>query len=182
VGRGRIAVRRRRPRRTSPGARGDRRARAARAVGIEIGRPVDVTLAASVRQVVADAVAGALRPLLMAARYSPWGCDSLELRSEMPFALTSEGVLVRGRMDRVVLGMRGGRVVRAEVVDWKTGAEGLAGAAFEERIAGYRAQMDDYRRALCSMFGLGPEAVSAALAFVDRGQVVEIAGPLAGRG
>jgi hypothetical protein len=77
-----------------------------------------------------------------------------------------------------VLGFRNGRVVRAEVVDWKTGATGVEGAAFEERIAGYRSQMAGYRRALCTMFGLGPEAVTAVLAFVDRGELVEIGGAL----
>jgi hypothetical protein len=81
--------------------------------------------------------------------------------------------MVRGRMDRVVLGFRGGRVVRAEVIDWKTGARGLSGAALEERIAPYRAQMEDYRAALCAMFGLEPPCVAATLAMVERGELVD---------
>jgi hypothetical protein len=96
----------------------------------------------------------------------------------MPFAVDGGDALVHGRMDRVVLGFRDGRVVRAEVVDWKTGATGVEGAAFEDRIAGYRAQMGGYRRALCTMFGLGAEAVTAVLAFVDRDELVEIDGPI----
>ena len=98
----------------------------------------------------------------------------------MLFRSTVGGTLVRGRMDRVAIGFRAGRAVRAEVVDWKTGASSLAGAAFEERIAGYRAQMADYRRALCAMLGLGAEAVTATLAFVDRGELLSIEGPLPG--
>ena len=37
--------------------------------------------------------------------------------------------------------------------------------------------MAGYRRALCTMFRLGAEAVTASLAFVDRGELVEISGP-----
>jgi ATP-dependent exoDNAse (exonuclease V) beta subunit len=150
------------------------------AVGVEIGRPVDPAVAAEVRATVARAIAGPVGDTLRAARCASWGCDRLEVRAEMPFAVAMDGMLVRGRMDRVVLGFRGGRAVRAEVIDWKTGATGVAGAAFEERIAGYRAQMDDYRRALCVMLGLDAGAVTAALAFVDRGQVLAVDGPLVG--
>jgi ATP-dependent exoDNAse (exonuclease V) beta subunit len=95
----------------------------------------------------------------------------------MPFGAVVDGTLVRGRMDRVVLGLRGGRVVRAEVVDWKTGAAGLEGAALEERVAPYREQMEGYRRALCAMFGLPAESVTAVLAFPERDELVEVSGP-----
>jgi hypothetical protein len=83
-------------------------------------------------------------------------------------------------MDRVVLGIAGGRVVRAEVVDWKTGAAGAQAADFERRIAGYREQMDGYLRAVSAMFGLDAACVTAVLAFPERGQLVEISGPFAG--
>jgi ATP-dependent exoDNAse (exonuclease V) beta subunit len=91
----------------------------------------------------------------------------------MPFALATDDGLVRGRMDRVVLGIRGGRVERAEVVDWKTGAHGLSGAALEERIAPYRRQMAAYKAALAGMFALPEDRVTAVLAMVDRGELIE---------
>ena len=94
----------------------------------------------------------------------------------MPFAVEIEGSLVRGRMDRVVLGIRGGGVVRAEVVDWKTGAEGLIGEALAVRIEPYRSQMNDYRRALAGLCGLDAQTATALLAFVDRDEMVEIGG------
>lgn len=148
------------------------------AVSVEIGRPVDAALADGVRRMVAGAVAGPMGAVLGVARCGGWGCDALEVRTEMPFAAVLDGTLVRGRMDRVVLGIRGGRVVRVEVVDWKTGASAVQGAAFEERIAPYRRQMDGYRRALCAMFGLAPADVTAVLAFPERGELLEIAGEL----
>jgi ATP-dependent exoDNAse (exonuclease V) beta subunit len=153
-----------------------------RAVSVEIRRPPDGELVAAVRALVSRACAGAIGACLSRDRYrTRWGADgeSISVRSEMPFAVDGGDALVHGRMDRVVLGFRNGRVVRAEVVDWKTGATGVEGAAFEERIAGYRAQMAGYRRALCTMFGLEAEAVTAVLAFVDRGELVEIDGALA---
>jgi hypothetical protein len=92
----------------------------------------------------------------------------------MPFVVQVDGRIQHGRMDRVVLGIRDGRVVRAEVVDWKTGARDLQGAAFNDRIAPYRLQMNGYRQALATMFGIAPDAVSAVLAFVDRGEIREV--------
>jgi len=144
-----------------------------RAVAVEIGRPVDAVLGASVRALVMSAAQGPLGECLRPARYASWRCDALAVRSEMPFVVQIDGRIQRGRMDRVVLGMQGGRVVRAEVVDWKTGARDVRGAEFQERIAPYRLQMEGYRRALAAMFDLAPDAVSAVLAFVDRGEICE---------
>ncbi|NBP51191.1 MAG: hypothetical protein EBU70_08440 [Actinobacteria bacterium] len=149
-----------------------------RAVAAEIGRPPDAAVAAEVRASVAQAVAGPMGAVLRADRYAAWDCGTPEVRAEMPFAAVVDGTLLRGRMDRVVLGIQDGRVVRAEVVDWKTGARGLEGAALEERIAPYRAQMQAYRGALAGMFGLPAERVTAVLAFVDRGGLVEVSGPI----
>ncbi len=151
-----------------------------RAVAAEIGRPVDPAVAADVRGTVARAVAGPAGAVLRRARYDAWGCDAVEVRAEMPFGAVADGTLLRGRMDRVVLGFRDGRVARAEVVDWKTGARGLDGEALERRVAPYREQMQAYRRALCEMLGLAPGCVTAVLSFVDRGDVVEVSGDLGG--
>ena len=145
-----------------------------RAVAVEIGRPIDSTLGASVRALVMAAAQGPLGACMRPDRYASWGCDALTVRSEMPFVVQVDGRIQHGRMDRVVLGIRDGRVVRAEVVDWKTGARDLQGAAFNDRIAPYRLQMNGYRQALATMFGIAPDAVSAVLAFVDRGEIREV--------
>ena len=63
-------------------------------------------------------------------------------------------------------------------MNWKTGASALEGAALAERVAPYREQMDGYRRALCAMFALPAEAVTAVLAFPERGELVEVSGAL----
>lgn len=148
------------------------------AVSIEIGRPADPALVGEMRALVERSLAGPMGAVLRRSRCDRWSCDALEVRAEMPFAAVLDGTLVRGRMDRVVLGLRGGRVVRAEVIDWKTGAPSLQGEAFAARVAPYREQMDGYRRALCAMFGLSAEAVTAVLAFPERGELVEVSGAL----
>ncbi len=143
------------------------------AAAVDAGRPIDADLAAAVHAVVARSLDGPMAAVLRRGRCAAWGCDALEVRVEMPFALATGDGLVRGRMDRVVLGLRDGRVERAEVVDWKTGARGLAGTEFEERIAPYRRQMAAYREALGTMFRLAPDRVTAVLAMVDRGELIE---------
>jgi ATP-dependent exoDNAse (exonuclease V) beta subunit len=143
------------------------------AASVDAGRPVDPGLAESVRTLVERSLGTPMAAVLRRARCEPWGCDALEVRVEMPFALATDDGLVRGRMDRVVLGIRGGRVERAEVVDWKTGAHGLSGAALEERIAPYRRQMAAYKAALAGMFALPEDRVTAVLAMVDRGELIE---------
>ena len=156
---------------TAPDAAIGADARAAAA--LEVGRAIDRALAAEVERAVATACAGPMGAVLRPERYAGWSCDRLDVRAEMSFAADLAAGPMRGRMDRVVLGIQGGRVMRAEVVDWKTGARGLAGAALEERIAPYRAQMADYRAALAAMLGLEPSCVTAVLAMVDRGELIE---------
>lgn len=143
------------------------------AASIDVGRPIPAELEAEVRGAVAQALAGPMSAVLRRTRCDAWACDGLEVRVEMPFAVATDDGLVRGRMDRVVLGVRDGRVEHAEIVDWKTGARGLAGEALEERIAPYRRQMAAYRAAICTMFALPADRVGAVLAMVDRGELIE---------
>jgi ATP-dependent exoDNAse (exonuclease V) beta subunit len=149
------------------------------AVALQIRRPVPDDLADRVRQLVVRAcgsdseIGAALRP----ARYDRWGCERVEVRNEVPYVTYAGGGIQRGRIDRLVLGYRGGRVVRAEVLDHKTGATGVAGDAFEARIAPYRAQMAGYRRVVASMFGIEPSAVSTVLLMLDRGEVIDVTEP-----
>ncbi len=75
-----------------------------------------------------------------------------------------------GRMDRVVLGAAGGRIVQAHVLDFKTGSAGDTPAQILEH---YRAQMDDYREALCEMTGVAANDIAVSLLMVDRGEVID---------
>lgn len=145
------------------------------AVAIGIGRAVSDKEARAMRELVTKVCSGsgAIANALRVGRYADWRCDRVEVRNEFPYVARSGDGLQRGRIDRLVLGFRGGRVVQAELLDHKTGAEHCDAAEFERRIAPYRRQMEGYRRVVASMFGIEESAVSYALLMLDRGVVVE---------
>ena len=92
------------------------------------------------------------------------------LRAELPFAVTTidphgQPALLQGIFDRVVLSLRDGKVVAAEVLDFKTGKAPTDGKMSD----GYRAQMEAYRRALSVQHGIGEGQVTCRLLFVDEG-------------
>lgn len=103
------------------------------------------------------ALAGVLSRRALAER---WPDLDLAIQRERAIAAAVEvearPAVVRGRVDRLVLGYRGGRVERCLIVDFKTGAVGQS----------ERAQVDLYRRAMAAMLGLELSAVEAELVHV----------------
>lgn len=105
--------------------------------------------------------------------------DALRVHCERPFALRTAApdgkgeVLLEGRLDRMVVGVSGGRAVFAEVVDYKTdaGADGDGPRAIVERHA---AQMRAYRMAVLAMCGLAEARVATRLALISSGTVLEV--------
>jgi len=94
----------------------------------------------------------------------------LEMLRERPFAvktIDSHGavVILQGIYDRVVLHHKAGKVVAAEVIDFKTGAAPQDGVIPET----YQLQLDAYRRALCVQHALEITDVKCQLLFVDSG-------------
>jgi ATP-dependent exoDNAse (exonuclease V) beta subunit len=74
-------------------------------------------------------------------------------------------VLWSGAFDRVVLVREGGRIARAEVIDFKT--DRVAAGEIDERAEFYAPQLASYRRVLARMTGLPAGAVVGTLAFVE---------------
>ena len=68
----------------------------------------------------------------------------------------------RGFIDRLVLHREGGRVQRAQVIDYKTDAVATA----DEVRAAHREQMEAYRSAVAALFGLPSSDVSCALVWL----------------
>jgi ATP-dependent exoDNAse (exonuclease V) beta subunit len=68
----------------------------------------------------------------------------------------------RGFIDRLVLHREGGRVQRAQVIDYKTDAV----ASADEVRAAHREQMEAYRSAVATLFGLPSSDVSCALVWL----------------
>lgn len=116
------------------------------------------------------------RPDVRALLERPATKDAIELGRERAFAVeifAKDGTceLWRGSFDRVVIARRAGRVVSAELVDWKTDA--AEGRGLDERVAFYRPQILAYRRVLARMTGLDERSIRARLAFLHAGVVVD---------
>jgi ATP-dependent helicase/nuclease subunit A len=102
-----------------------------------------------------------------------------ELHRERRFARRTDGEVVTGVIDRLVLlrapadgQKRPGRVVAAEVLDFKTD-EVADFAALEARAAVYDPQLEAYRDAVAGLYGLEPARVGGGLLFLAAGRLVE---------
>jgi ATP-dependent helicase/nuclease subunit A len=86
------------------------------------------------------------------------------------------GAILWGSMDRVVLTTQHGRVVAADLLDFKTDAVDPERDArgFAERVEHYRPQIAAYRAALVRRLGLPASGVTAALLFTRSGRVVDL--------
>jgi hypothetical protein len=114
----------------------------------------------------------------------------LGLWRERAFAVTlppdapgEAGRLMTGSFDRVVLARRGGALVAAQVLDWKTdavlagaaaGAGAVDEAALADRTAHHRPQMAAYRAALVALTGLPPAKVACRLFFLSADRAVDV--------
>lgn len=104
---------------------------------------------------------------LSRSAYAHLELDSLEVLREWPILQQLEHTLVRGRLDRLVVGRRNGKVVFAEVVDFKSGPIGDDEAGMAEY---YRPQLAFYAEVVQAHFKLDPEHVFSRLLFIDAGR------------
>jgi len=106
----------------------------------------------------------------------PPGKD-LTVWRERPFALRTENGILTGSMDRLVIVRSGGKIVAADVLDFKTDeiAAGDA-AALPAKVDFYRPQIEAYREAAGKLLGLDPGLISARLVFLATGAVCPVQG------
>ncbi|MEY5061812.1 MAG: ATP-dependent helicase/nuclease subunit, partial [Planctomycetota bacterium] len=136
-------------------------ARAAIRASVEKGEPVP--------QEVIDGVLTLLeRVALGVTGRALRGGGDVRVRTELPFVRETPGGLVHGRIDRLELDVRDGKVVGATIIDFKTGATGASASDLAEIKRGYFEQLDGYAEAVEEMFGVPKSAISRVLLFVDR--------------
>jgi ATP-dependent helicase/nuclease subunit A len=98
----------------------------------------------------------------------------LRVHRERRFAVRAAEGLISGSIDRLVLLVREGQVLAADVIDFKT--DRVAGtAAVDDKVEFYRPQIAAYRAAVAGLYRLEPEQVAARLVFVENGDVRPIA-------
>jgi len=93
---------------------------------------------------------------------------SLRVETERPFVYRSEGTIVQGTIDRLVIAEESGHPVGAEVIDFKT--DRLRGHRDEwiaMKKSDYGSQLFDYREAVHRCFGIEPDAVSLSLLLLE---------------
>jgi ATP-dependent exoDNAse (exonuclease V) beta subunit len=107
--------------------------------------------------------------------YAGSGQIHLEVLRERPFALRVGDRLLSGSIDRLVLIHRGGKLIAAEVLDYKTDALPPGDkAALAAKVEFYRPQMEAYRLAVATVYGLREQAIGLSLLFLHRGEVCQI--------
>lgn len=119
------------------------------------------------------ALKGNVAAVLSRARYAG-RVGEVEVRREWTFAVRDrDDAVVTGAIDRLVLGMEGGKVAWAEIIDFKTD-EVRDDAGVAASAEHYRPQIEAYRRAVERMFGLEAGRVTACLVFTVSGRVVVV--------
>ncbi|MEZ6057420.1 MAG: UvrD-helicase domain-containing protein [Planctomycetaceae bacterium] len=114
-----------------------------------------------------------------------WSRETLQSLSEGPFEVEAYrerqlrvrdgNQIIGGIMDRLVLLRRDGKVVAADILDFKTdGLESGRVDFTEERWGGYGEQLRLYARAVALQYGLELGSLSARLLVLATGQVVRV--------
>ncbi len=115
------------------------------------------------------------------SRYEPWrasGVTRLEVTNERNLLEILDGGLVRGSIDRLVLGYKGERIAFAEILDYKTdtyNSDTPLAVWTEERAAHHAPQLQMYRRVLEKQFGLPENRVGMTLIMLSGDAMVPIA-------
>jgi ATP-dependent exoDNAse (exonuclease V) beta subunit len=131
----------------------------------------------SVRRTFDRGLAGA------ATVFRPWlaelasGAAQLVVDRERPFVLLERSQLIRGTIDRLVQLKLGGRVVAADIVDFKTDrVSGEVAEWIRGRVEYYGSQLQEYRRAAARICRLDPAHIQARLLLLQADAVVEVEG------
>ena len=105
--------------------------------------------------------------------YESLGCDDLEVLNEWPILAAVDESLVRGRIDRLVVGRSGGIVRFVEILDFKSGLIHDE-ASEEEAVERYSPQIEQYARIVGGQFHTeNPDVmVTGRLLFIESGRDV----------
>jgi ATP-dependent helicase/nuclease subunit A len=93
----------------------------------------------------------------------------LAVENERRFAVRDGDAIVTGQVDRLVLLYDRGRLIAADVIDFKTDVPPTK-KALKDRVAFYRPQLEAYRRSLAPTLRLPCERIAARMLFLNAGE------------
>jgi hypothetical protein len=135
---------------------------------MEIGRPVPEDVLESGMGAYRHALeVPAVIHRLSRCSYENHDHDQLVVRNELPFIARTDSRETWGRFDRLVLGMRDGRPVWADLVDFKSDTATVETAP--DVLERHRGQLEDYMSSIQSMYHLDASAVTARLLLTGPG-------------
>jgi len=110
------------------------------------------------------------QPQIAALLRRPTGNVTVE--RERRFVSPDGDTLWSGSFDRVVWVRENGKLVAAEIIDFKT--DEIKKGGLKTRVGHYRPQMDAYRQSLARLSRLPVDKITVKLAFTHLGEVVEL--------
>jgi ATP-dependent exoDNAse (exonuclease V) beta subunit len=108
-----------------------------------------------------------------------WKPDEIELevQRERQFAVRCGDEILSGSIDRLVLIRRGGQVIAADVLDYKTDAVAPGyQSLLADKTAFYAPQLNAYRLAVSKLYRLDERRITARLVFLGAGTAVVVQG------
>ncbi|MBT5658255.1 MAG: hypothetical protein HOI89_10780, partial [Phycisphaerae bacterium] len=133
---------------------------------IQLGRPVGSDLRAALLNRFTESLSGEVGKALCRAAHSDWKVESLEALPEHPILVRLDSGMLRGRIDRLILGRdASGNITHAAILDYKTGR---ADTKAERQAATelYQPQLDRYAEGVAVAYNLLPESIETELMFV----------------
>ena len=134
---------------------------------IQLARPVPDDLRQTLRKRFEKALAGNVSIALRRDAHAAWNATSLDVLPEHPMLVRLDDGMLRGRIDRLVLGRdASGVVTNAAIIDFKTGH---ADSKSERQTATewYQPQLDRYAEGVAAIYQLPLEAIESGLLFVQ---------------
>jgi ATP-dependent exoDNAse (exonuclease V) beta subunit len=150
----------------------------ARELASEIGvvENLDAMIAEFRGLVAQPAIAAALRKSVY-EKAETWAklAPEFEVLRERPFAVLLGGEILRGTIDRLVLVRSQGKVIAADIVDFKTDAIAADDKTLlASKTEFYLPQLAAYRRAVAQMWRLPEPSITARIVFLSAGEVVDL--------
>jgi ATP-dependent helicase/nuclease subunit A len=134
---------------------------------IQLGRPAGSDLRAALLDRFTASLEGEVGNALRRAAHASWNAATLEALPEHPVLVRLDSGMLRGRIDRLVLGRdASGAITHAAILDYKTGHAGTE-AERQAATEWYQPQLDRYAEGVAAAYSLSPDAIETELLFVE---------------